>query len=558
MIGNLGASRRKAALLAGVAVAASLVASGAALAQQSPASAADARDARIGQLEAQVRALVAANQSEAARIEALTAAIADLKQARAAPAEAIQTIAPPAPPPAKTVPAAIASIAGGKPAIASADGRFSLTLHGIVQFDAALYDQSAAGPIDTDQRRSGPALGASATNVDFTHARQLKDGDLFRRARIGFDGTAYGDVDYRLILDFGSGGGVENAGELYEAWVQYSGLKPFKFRIGAFPPSIGLEDQGSTSSIALLERSAAEDIARGFVAGDTRTAAEVFANGDRWLASFAVTGRTVGVINTGTASPTPQTFGDQLGLVGRLAATPLHGSDWLIHVGAHGSYLVTPPDVAGPPLVAGPPASGAVTFANTPELRVDGTRLINTGAIPAAHADEAGLEFAVQKKNFLLQSEYEHFDVERTGLGVTNPHFQGWYVEGSWILTGEARKYNSQGAAFDGPPVAHPFDPAAGSWGAFELAARYSDMDLNYHAGVLGAAPAADAIRGGDLRVISAGINWYWNPLVRFMIDYQHVRLDRLSPDAILYQTAQGAQIGQSYDALSMRSQFAF
>ncbi|MGI8839565.1 MAG: OprO/OprP family phosphate-selective porin [Caulobacteraceae bacterium] len=548
----------RAFLLGALALAASLGASGAALAQQSPASAADARDARIGQLEAQARAMVAANRSEAAQIQALTSAIGDLETARSAPAEAIQTIPPPAPPPAKGPPAAIASIAGGKPVIASADGRFSLTLHGIAQFDAALYDQSPPGPIATDERRSGPALGASATNVDLTHARQLKDGDLFRRARIGFDGTAYGDVDYRLIFDFGSGGGVENAGQLYEAWVQYSGLEPFKFRIGAFPPSIGLEDQGSTSFIPLLERSAAGDIARGFVAGDTRTAAEVFANGDHWLASFAVTGRAIGVINTGTASPTPQTYGDQLGLVGRLAATPLHGSDWLIHVGAHGSYLVTPPNVAGPPLTDIPPASGAVTFSNTPELRVDGTRLINTGAIPAAHADEAGLEFAVQKRNFLLQSEYEHFDVERTGVGVTDPHFQGWYVEGSWILTGEARKYNPQSAAFDGPPVAHPFDPAAGSWGAVELAARYSDMDLNYHAGALGTAPAADAIRGGDLRVIGAGINWYWNPLVRFMFDYQHVHLDRLSPDAALYQTAQGAQIGQSYDAFSMRSQFAF
>ncbi len=155
MIGNHGVSRRRSILLAGVALAASLGASGTAFAQQSPASSADARDARIGQLEAQVRALVAANQSEAAQIQALTAAIADLKQARATPAKAIQTIPPPAPPSAKTAPAAIASIAGGKPVIASADGRFSLTLHGIVQFDAALYNQSAAGPIATDQRRSG-------------------------------------------------------------------------------------------------------------------------------------------------------------------------------------------------------------------------------------------------------------------------------------------------------------------------------------------------------------------------------------------------------------------
>ncbi len=531
-------------------MAGALGASASAFAQGDPT---DPRDGRITQLESQVRALVAANQNEAAQIQALTAAIADLKQARAAPpAEAIQTL----PGPRAEPPAAVASIAAGKPVIASSDGRFSLTLHGIMQFDAAAYDQSAAGPITTDLRRSGPALGASASTVDLTHARQLKDGDLFRRARIGLDGTALGDVDYRLIFDFG-GAGVENAGEVYEAWVQYSGWKPFKFRVGAFPPSIGLEDQGSTNAMPLLERSAAGDIARGVVAGDTRTAVEAFGNGDHWLASFAVTGRTVGVINSGTVAATAQTYGDQLGLVGRLAATPLHGGDWLVHLGVHGSYLVTPPDTTGPPLAAVPYAGGVASFGNTPELRVDGTKLINTGNIPARHADEEGLEFAAQNGPLFLQSEYERFHVQRSD-GIADPHFEGWYVEGGWVITGERRRYNPQTAAFDAPPVAHPFDPVAGSWGAVELAARYSKMDLNFDAGPTGSAGAADSIRGGNLRVMSVGVNWCWNPVVRFMLDYQHVRLDRLSPNAVAYQTPLGAVIGQSYDVVSVRSQFAF
>jgi phosphate-selective porin OprO/OprP len=312
----------------------------------------------------------------------------------------------------------------------------------------------------------------------------------------------------------------------------------------------------------LLERSASADMARGMVAGDTRTAVEAFGAGDHWLVSAAVTGRTIGVLNTGTASATPQTFGDPLGLVGRIAGTPLHGDDWLIHVGVHGSYLVTPPNVVGPPLTATAPASGVVAFSNTPELRVDGTKLINTGNINASHAGEGGLEFAAQKRNFFMQSEYEYFFVDRTtpvGAPVlSNPHFEGWYVEGGWMLTGEARRYNSQTAAFDGPAVTHPFDPRHGSWGALELAARFSDTDLNYHDGSPGAAPAPDAIRGGDLKIVSAGLNWYWNPLVRFMFDYQHVWLGRLSPDATLYQTPVGAEIGQTYNAVSVRTQLAF
>ena len=513
----------------------------------------DSRDTQIEQLRAEVQALQEANRAEAEQVKALAAAIDDLKHGQADQAKAILTL------PAPAKPTTVVSIADGKPVIATPDKWFSLTPHGIMQFDAAAYRQAAAGPITSDFRRSGPALGASAANVDLSHARNLKDGDAFRRARIGFDGTAYGDVDYRLIFDFGStGGGVENAGQLYEAWVQYSGFRPLKLRVGAFPPSIGMDDQGTTNAMPFLERSAAGDIARGFVAGDTRTAVQAFANGEHWLVSAAVTGRTIGVINTGTAAATPQTYGDQLGLVWRVAATPLHGPDWRLHLGVHGSYLVTPPNTAGPSLTAAPPAGRSVTFGNTPELRVDGTRLINTGAIAARHADEEGLELALQKKNFFLQSEVEYFHVQRTAVGVSDPHFLGWYVEGGWLLTGEARKYNPASAAFDGPTVSRPLDPRSGDWGAWELALRYSEMNLNYQAGAPSSAPGPSAIRGGDLKILSAGLNWYWNPLVRLMFDYQHIRLDRLSPDGLLYQTGIGAQIGQTYDAVSVRSQFAF
>jgi phosphate-selective porin OprO/OprP len=241
----------------------------------------------------------------------------------------------------------VTTLNNGVPTIASTDGRFTANFHGILQFDAGGYDQSQLGPISTDLRRSGPALGASASNVDLTHARDLKDGDNFRRARIGVDGRAFGDWDYKLIFDF-AGSGTEDAGQLYEGWIQYSGLKPVHLRVGAFSPSIGMEDQAPTNGMPLLERSAVEDIARGFVAGDTRTAVELWGAGDHWLASAALTGRVIGVLNTGTATAVAQSYGDQLGVVGRLAGTPFHGADWLVHVGVHGSYLIDPPNLTGP------------------------------------------------------------------------------------------------------------------------------------------------------------------------------------------------------------------
>jgi phosphate-selective porin OprO/OprP len=444
----------------------------------------------------------------------------------------------------------------GRPVFASANGRFTLTVRTVSQLDTAAYFQGAPGPIATDLRRSGPALGATAANVDLTHARDLKDGTDFRRARLGLDGTAFGDWDYRILFDFG-GSGVENSGQLYETWVQYSGLKPLRFRAGAFSPTIGLEDSASTSGMPFIERSAIEDMARGFAAGDTRLAAQAYAYDAHWLASIAVTGRTIGVINTGTASATPQTFGDQIGIVGRLAFAPFHGDDWRVNIGVHGSYA-EPANTAGPGANGATPLSGhVVAFSNTQQLRVDGTKLINTGNIDANHADTVGAEFAVQKGPFIVQSEYENFGVQRTDI-ASDPHFYGYYVAGLWTITGEPRVYNAATAAFDAPIPAHPFSLSEGTLGAFEIGVRYAEANLNFHPGAFGAAPPANSIRGGDERNVSVDLNWYPNSVIKFMLDYEHVQISRLSPNGAIFQTPVGAQIGQTYNAIAVRSQFAF
>jgi phosphate-selective porin OprO/OprP len=403
-------------------------------------------------------------------------------------------------------------------------------------------------------------LGATAANIDATHARQLKDGTDFRRARLGLDGTAFGDWDYRILFDFaGPSSGVEDAGQLYETYIQYSGFKPLRLRVGAFPPTIGLEDSASTNWMPFIERSAIEDMARGFAAGDTRLSAQAYAFGDTWLVSAAVTGRTIGVLNTGTATPTPATFGDQLGFVGRVAFEPFHGDDWGVHLGVHGSYVFRPPNTAGPAANGSTPITNyVIAFSNTPQLRVDGTKFINTGNMDARHAYTVGPEFAFQKGPFLIQSEYEEFGVQRTDI-ASNPTFHGWYAAGVWTITGEPRVFNRQTAAFDAPIPVHPFDWNGGTWGAWELGVRYSDADLNYHAGQAGLAPPLDGIRGGEEENVSVDLNWYPNTLVKFMLDYEHVHIDRLSQSGpLIFLAPIGSQIGQTYDALAVRSQFAF
>jgi phosphate-selective porin OprO and OprP len=440
---------------------------------------------------------------------------------------------------------AVSRIDSGHPIIATQDGRFTASLLGVMQFDVADYFQHAAGPIGTDLRRAGAA-------GDTARARNLSNGTTFRRARIGIAGKAFGDFEYSVLLDFG-GSGEEDNGHVQELWLQYSGWKPAHIRVGAFAPFIGLEDAGSTNGMMFLERPASADIARSLAGGDYREAGQIAFTGSRWFASAALTGR---LVNT-SGSSTVQPYNSQLGLIGRAGVLPIKGKDDLLHVAVHGSYVAHPADTGGPDATA-TTAISPIQLRERPELRVDGTRLIDTGAIDAAHAYTAGAELAYQHRNFLIQSEYERIGIERRNSPLANPHFDGFYVEGSWMITGQRRRYNDGNYAFDGPKIEGSFNPAKGNWGAWELALRYSDIDLNYRQGAEGSALPLGGVRGGNQKIATAGVNWYLNSIARVMLDYQHVTIDRLSPSATTYQTPVGAEIGQHYDTASARFQLAF
>ena len=479
----------RAALIAGVSL---LATAGAAAAQTAPPASPEEAAARIAALEAQLATL----QQQVADLKAATAA--SLKDVRAAQS-------------ATTV-----SIAGAKPTIASGDGAYSATLHGVMQLDAAQYFQDKGLPT---------VIG---------NARDLNNGTNFRRARLGVDGKFAKNFDYSILLDFG-GAGTDGAGQLQELFVQYN-YAPFKIRVGAYAPNLGLEDAASTNGSLFPERPSSAEAARGLAGADRRIALQGQVVKERWLLSGAVTGAKAG---------DGQTFDEQLGYLGRFAAIPLKGHDWLVHLGANASVVATPAQTTA---LTG---AYAVTIQDRPELRVDGQQLVTTGAIDAKGARHYGLEFAAQKKNLLIQSEYFDYKIDRrnAAAGVSDPKFKGWYVEGGWVLTGEARKYNAANFAFDAPAIANPFDPKAGKWGAWELAARYSVLDLNHHQD---AVLAGDRVRGGEQTIWTAGLNWFPNSVTKFSLDYLDVDIDRKDPAGGL------VPLSQSYQAINFRSQFAF
>ncbi|MDV6333131.1 porin [Asticcacaulis sp. 201] len=482
-----------------------------ALAQQVPPDVQAKMDAMQAQIDAQQSQLNELKAQVAARYNAPNNAI----PAAAKPSPAVAA----APAPTTTV-----AFKNGTPSIASSDGAFTIAFHGIIQADAATYSQ------DKD-------LPAAVT------ARDLNSGTNFRRARLGMNGKLFKDFDYTLVFDFG-GAGAEDVGRIHEAWIQYSGYKNAKLRVGEFAPLAGLADAGSANASPFLERAASAEIARNVAGGDTRMGVAVWNAYDRWLYSVAITGNTVSSLNTAASGFNVVNNDEQLGVAARIAGTPYKSKNALIHVGLNYSAVINPADTGAASATRYP-----VQLRDRPELRVDGTRLVDTGAINADSAKATGIELGWQYKTVYLSSEAFQFDIKRLApaTGVTNPKFSGWYVEGGWVLSGETRKYNTQTAAFDGITPAHNFDPKGGHWGAFELVGRYSTIDLDYHDL---STVVADRVRGGQQDIATVGLNWQLNPAVRFVFQGQSVKIDRLN--------SAGAQIGQDYTAFAVRSQFNY
>jgi len=111
-----------------------------------------------------------------------------------------------------------------------------------------------------------------------------------------------------------------------------------------------------------------------------------------------------------------------------------------------------------------------------------------------------------------------------------------------------------------------PFS-SAGGFGAWELAARYSRMDLDFMEGLQGTSASAASVRGGDQAVVTLGVNWYPNPNIKVMMNYMLIEVDRLNPAGdgnpqpfgpSPNTPPIGVDIGQDLDVFALRTQFSF
>lgn len=155
-------------------------------------------------------------------------------------------------------------------------------------------------------------------------------------------------------------------------------------------------------------------------------------------------------------------------------------------------------------------------FGSRPESYLTGDKLVDSGKIAANRTNLFNGEFAWVWGPFSLQGEYIHAFTNAKG----DPDFWGCYMYCSFVLTGEHRMYNTAGGVFTDVKPRREFNPFKGGWGAWELGARISYVDLN-----------SRDISGGREANLTFGLNWYLNPNLRLMFNYIRAHLeDRAKP----------------------------
>jgi len=116
---------------------------------------------------------------------------------------------------------------------------------------------------------------------------------------------------------------------------------------------------------------------------------------------------------------------------------------------------------------------------------------------------------------------------------------RAWQLSGSWFLTGEHETFSSFTSR-------HSFAPGTSGWGAWELALRYHQLEVDEAAFAGGAASFADPTSAArSARALGVGLNWYLNQNVRWMFDYERTRF------------AGGAKSGDRPDELALLTRFA-
>ncbi|MDD2769960.1 MAG: porin [Methylococcus sp.] len=390
--------------------------------------------------------------------------------------------------------------------VESKDGDFKLNVRGLVQADGYYFVD------DSDP-----------TNVN---GDGLTNRFIMRRVRPIFSGTLWRDIDWRIMPDFGMG-----AARLYDAYADLRYFRSASLAAGKFKAPVSLERLQSASALTFLERGFPTQLApnrdigamlHGEFDGPGETDSTRSSNLYQFPEFLAYqVGVFDGTVNNGNID-SPTDDGKQV--EARVFAHPFKGSGYDaaegLGIGIGGSWG-HPNDSATPTYAT----TGQQTmFKYVSAARIDGTQY---RIYPQAYWywGPFGLigEYAVSQANVANQATVNNdagpHTVNKYSVNETD---YAWNVTASYVLSGEDNTYR-------GIQPRHAFNPFEGQWGAWQAAARWTEIsfDNNIFQNVAKAGSTTPTYAFADPRQAvqnatnwSIGVNWWLNQNVKIMADY--------------------------------------
>ncbi len=377
--------------------------------------------------------------------------------------------------------------------ISSSDKKHQVRIRGAVQADGRFYS------------KNGDHLATDS--FDLKQARGWLEGYFFK------------DIYFKIMPDFAA------SNILPDAYIDYAYSPAASLLVGKFKPALSLERLQGDSDGTFLERAFPTYLASNRDVGIQLHGAFSKSGYKTEVVPGPIDSRNtftyqVGIFNgsgdDSSLDKDAKDTNDTKEFVGRLWAHPFQhtGYSWLegLGIGVAGSYG----DAASTALNNQRTPIGRNTYVNYANTRtVAGNQL----ATPVSDGDQFRIypqaywyagpfgmiaEYVLSSQHLVSNNNGVHTDITQDN--------SAWQVLASYVVTGED---NSFGAI---KPIQN-FSPLDGKWGALQLAARWSEMNIDRGTFVI-LDPNKSA---SQARAWTVGANWYLNPNALIRADYEQV-----------------------------------
>lgn len=335
------------------------------------------------------------------------------------------------------------------------------------------------------------------TQLDYRYALEGDDAIIdtfgFARVRPIVEGTLGSVVDFRIMPDF-----ANSTLSLQDAWLNLKYVDQANLMAGKFKSPFGLERLQSATALLFIYRALPTQLVPNRDLGLMVHSSSLFEGAVQYQLAFMN-----GVADGGSADIDTA---DGKDVVARLFVHPFQNStrEWLSGLGLGVSLNYGSTDAGTPTSYRSSSQATFFSWASGTTLEDDRFRYSPQFYYYWGPFGMMG-EYVSSSQGLLRLGQEETFDNS------------AWQVAVHYVLTGENASYRGVAPRAD-------FAPSKGGWGAWEIKARYHQLDVDSDVFDLGFADPA--VSAEAAKAWAVGLNWYMNRWVKVALDFERTSFD--------------------------------